>query len=401
VESIDLSGIRATRALIDLDAIAGNVRAVRSVLPSTTQIMAVVKADAYGHGATWVARTALQAGASCLGVATVSEGRALRSAGLREPIILVGSIDPAEAPEACRIGLEITVAHETLLGAVQRYAQGNTESPVKVHIKIDTGLRRNGALPHEAQELAARIVGDGSLSLASIYTHFASADEPDESFTEEQLDCFSRTVAAMREVGVRAPMRHVANSAAILTGRGTDLELVRLGISLYGLPPSDAVPLLPGMRPALSITSRVARVVQLAAGDTVGYNRTYRASKSSGGALVPIGYADGYRRSLSSRGWVGLQGQPAPVLGRVSMDQIVVGIPELAAVAIGDPVAIISRNGADGAPSTTEIAELMGTNVYEVLVGIRQRVPRVYLREGRIIGARVAGVDFAITSDLD
>jgi alanine racemase len=395
VELLDLSGIRATRALVDLDAIAGNVRTIRSVLPPTTQIMAVVKADAYGHGATWVAQTALQAGASCLGVATVSEGRALRNADIRHPIVLIGSIDPAEVGEACRTGLEITVTHAPLLDAVQHVAQSSADAPVRVHLKIDTGLRRNGALPDEALAIAVRIAGDASLRLAGIYTHFASADEPDERFTEAQVECYARCVAAIAAAGVPLPARHVANSAGILTGRGTDFELVRLGISLYGLPPSTDIRLLPGMHPALSITSRVARIVPLAPGDTVGYNRTFRATRASRGALIPIGYADGYRRSLSSRGWVDLHGRRAPVIGRVSMDQIVVEIPDGSPTALGDPVTIMSDTD-DDAPSVTEMAELMSTNVYEVLVGIRQRVPRVYLREGKLIGARVAGVDFAV-----
>ncbi|MGH2618797.1 MAG: alanine racemase, partial [Thermomicrobiales bacterium] len=308
----DLHGLRATRAIVDLDAIAGNMRALRAAVPDSTQVMAVVKADGYGHGAPWVARAALEGGAASLGVATVDEGQVLRAHGLRAPIVLLGSIDPAEAPAACRAELEIAVADQRLLEAVQRAAGLLAlSSPVAVHLKIDTGLRRYGAMPEEAPALARQIAADDRLRLAGVFTHFASADEPDEPFTRDQLHCFEQAITNIRDAGVPLPPLHAANSAGILTGQGTGLGLARAGIALYGVPPSNEVPLRPSMRAAMRIESRITRIVPISPGDSVGYNRTYRAQTSTRGALIPIGYGDGYRRSLSGRGWVGLAGRPA------------------------------------------------------------------------------------------
>ncbi len=386
----DVTGIRATRAIIDLDAIAGNVRALRAALPAPTNLMAVVKADGYGHGAPWVAKAAVEAGASLLGVATVSEGQILREHGLTVPIVLLGSIDPSEARAACAARLEITVAEEELLGAVRRVAGSSQHAPVSIHLKVDTGLRRYGAAPEHATALASQIASDGRLRFAGICTHFASSDEPGEPFTVEQVRRFEQTVADIRRAGIEIPPLHAANSAGILMGHGAAFELVRAGIALYGVRPSADVSLLPSMRPALRIESRVARIVPLRAGDTVGYNRTFQAPEPMTGALVPIGYADGYRRALSGNGWVGINGRHCRVLGRVSMDQIVVEAPSEAPVAVGDTVHVLDGDPESGAPSVDDIAELAGTNSYEILVGIGQRVPRVFVRSGQVVGVRAA-----------
>jgi alanine racemase len=378
---VELRGIRATRATIDLDAVEGNVRALRGALPDTTRLMAVVKADGYGHGAPWVARAALNAGAALLGVATVGEGQVLRAHGIKAPIVLLGSIDAAEVPAACEAGLEITVAGEWLLESVQRVARtAFASSPISVHLKVDTGLRRYGAASSEAAALAVRIAGDSLLCLASIFTHFASADEPGEPFTAAQLQEFDRVIDAVRGAGVRPPPLHAANSAGILTGRGTDFAMARAGIALYGVPPSTEVPLLPGMRASMRIESRVARLIALAPGDTVGYNRTFRATSPMRAALVPIGYADGYRRALSGRAWVGINGRRVPLIGRVSMDQIVVEIPHGVQADIGDVVSVLDGNPELGAPSIEEMADLMDTNAYEVIVGFRERIPQTPTR---------------------
>ena len=382
----DIRGIRATRAIIDLDAIEGNVRALRAVLPDASKLMAVVKADGYGHGAPWVASTALISGASLLGVATVSEGKALRAHGISAPIVLLGSIGVAEAAAASQAALEITVADDNLLIGVQQAARSEAlKEPISVHLKIDTGLRRYGATIESAVALATTISADPLLRLASVFTHFASADEPSDPFTREQLREFQQAVAAIRAVGVRLPPLHAANSAGILTGMGTHYDIARLGIALYGVPPSADVALKPGMRPAMSVESRITRIIRLAPGDTVGYNRTFRAAAPMIGALVPIGYADGYRRALSGRAWVGIHGRRAHVLGRVSMDQIVVEVPGDVEARVGDVVQILGGKEALGAPSIVEMAELVGSNAYEVVVGLRARVPRVFIQNGEVV----------------
>lgn len=386
--------IRATRAVVDLDAVADNVRALRGALPPQTRLMAVVKADGYGHGAPWVAGAAVEAGASLLGVATVPEGELLRHHGLDVPIVVLGAIDPGEAAAAIAADLDLTIAEGRLLEAVQLAAREHGDTlQAGVHLKIDTGLRRYGTLPEHAVSLARQIAEDEHLAFRGICTHFASADEPDEPFTAEQRSRFDRAVAEIREAGVPVPPRHVANSAGVLTGQSGDCEIARPGIALYGVPPSDDVQLLAGMRPAIRIESRIARVVPLAAGDTVGYNRTYRAAGPALGALIPLGYADGYRRSLAGKAWVGIAGERAPLLGRVSMDQIVAQIPDSVQASPGDPVQIMGGAPEFGAPSIAEMAALMETNTYEVLVGIRGRIPRVFVRGGEIIDVRRASGD--------
>lgn len=387
---IDIASIRATRAHVDLDAVETNARLLRGALPETTRLLAVVKADGYGHGAPWVARAAMQGGAELLGVATVGEGQVLRAHGIDAPIVLLGPIDASEAAAACEAGLEITVAGKGLLESVQRAARMVCASSlVPIHVKVDTGLRRYGATAAETVALAVQIAADPYLRLAGVYTHFASADEPDEPFTAHQLDEFDQVIENLRVAGVRLPPLHAANSAGILTRRGTGYDIARAGIALYGVPPSSAVPLLGGMRAAMSIESRITRLISLAPGDTVGYNRTFRVSSPMRAALIPIGYADGYRRALSGRAWVGIEGQRARVIGRVSMDQIVVEIPRATRPGVGDEVFVMGGDPSTAAPSIGEMADLMETNAYEVIVGIRERIPRLYFRGGELVAARI------------
>jgi alanine racemase len=392
-QALDSIASRATRAIVDLDAIEANTRALKAALPAMTRLMAVVKADGYGHGAPWIARTALAAGAEALGVATVSEGETLRRHGIEAPVVLLGSIDPAEAHAACRARLEITVADDRLLDAIRAAARAHSSSPVGVHLKLDTGLRRYGAMPEMALALARQIASDPSLRFCGISTHFASSDEPDEPFTAEQLSRFERAVNEIAAAGMPVPTCHVANSAAVLTGQGIQHGMARPGIALYGVPPSDDVALLPSMRPALRLESRIARIVPLSPGDTVGYNRTFRAERPGFGALIPNGYADGYRRALAGCAWVGLHGERARLLGRVSMDQIVVEVPEGIVARPGDTVHILGGDPALAAPSVTEMASMMETNAYEVLVTLRGRIPRVYVRAGEVIGVRQGEID--------
>jgi alanine racemase len=355
--------------------------------------MAIVKADAYGHGAPWVARAALEAGATRLGVATIGEGEELRNHDVDAPIMVLGSITTGEVDRACRAGLEIAVGDLELLESVQRAVRTSSQpGPARVHLKIDTGMRRYGASLRDAHRLAEQISSDVHLQFAGIFTHFASADEPEDGFTGVQLDLFRQCVAMLANEGIPLPPLHVANSAGIFTGQGIDLNIVRLGIALYGIPPSNDVPLPAEMRPALRLESRIARIFPIDAGDTVGYNRTFRATSATRGALLPIGYADGYRRSLSGRAWVGLNGFRLPVLGRVSMDQTVVELPVGVLAKFGDAVTVMGDMTA-GSPSVNELADLMATNTYEVLVGLRRRIPRVFTRNGCIVGVRTGQSD--------
>jgi alanine racemase len=379
----DWSG-RATRAEIDLDALHDNVRVLRSLLPPGTELMAVVKANAYGHGAPVVAAEVLAAGATRLAVATVGEVAALRRGGIGAPVLILGAIDPAEAPAALRLRAEVTVATEPILEAVAGAARA-FDDPARVHVKVDTGLGRYGAEPAYARVLARRVAADPYLVLAGAYTHFASADEADDAFTRRQDAAFSAWLRLLAEDGVVPEAAHRANSAGSLGGWAGEREIARCGIAVYGVAPSAETLLPAGMRPVLSLRSRVARVFALRTGDTVGYGRTYRCERGESAALVPVGYADGLSRSLSNRGWMNLGGQRAAVLGRISMDQSVVRTPEGCSVHEGDEVVVFGADPSGVAPAVADIAEQTGTIGYEVLTAIGSRVPRVYRRGGEIV----------------
>lgn len=377
---------RATRAVVDLDVVAGNVRAIGRRLARGARLMAVVKGDGYGHGAVAVARSALAAGASALGVATVGEGAALRSAGIGAPILLLSAIDPAEAGAAVAHRLDLTVGTLELLAAIAEAARaGGLAEPPGVHVKVDSGMRRYGAERELAVVLAARVAADACLRLTGLSTHFANADEADEAVTQDQARCFERVVADLAAVGIEPELLHAANSAATLRSERYHYRLVRVGIALYGLAPSAAVVLPAELRPALTVTSRLTRVIGLEPGDGVGYGMTYRAARRERVAVVPIGYADGYRRGLSDRGWMGFRGGRAPLRGRVSMDQAVIGLDDGVAAAVGDEVVVIG-DGRDGGPTVAELAEELGTISYEVVVGISGRVPRLYRSGGEVMG---------------
>ena len=377
---------RATRAEIDLDALAGNVAAIRTVLPADTGVMAVVKANAYGHGAVEIARAAVEAGAVGLAVATVGEGQSLRRAGIVAPALVLGAIDPTEAEAALRSLLAVTVGTEELLDAVQAAARRiGLARPVLVHVKVDTGLRRYGALPDLALALARRVDADARLDLDGVFTHFATADEDDDSFVDDQRRLLSQCLARLAEAGIRPRHSHQANSAGALRGVAAGTSLARVGIALYGASPSPAVPLAAGIRPVMTLRSRIARVFDLAPGDTVGYGRTYRSTTTERAALVPLGYGDGYRRVLSGRGWMGIGGRRAAAIGRVSMDQTVVRLAAGVGAAVGDEVTVMGGSSDEAGPAADELAALCDTIPYELFTGIAVRVPRLFLRGGEVV----------------
>lgn len=377
---------RATRAEIDLDALGGNVRALRSVLPPGGSLMAVVKANAYGHGATVVAREALAAGAERLAVATIGEAAVLRRAGIDAPILILGAIDPAEAPAALRLRIELTIATETLLDAVCDAARASAPGrPPRLHVKVETGLHRYGAEPDLALALARRIADDPCLELAGAFTHFACADEADDAFTREQDAAFSAWLGRLGDESIAIPNHHRANSAGTIGGWAGETGIARCGIAIYGIAPSPDAPLPPGMRPVMSVRSRVARVFDLRPGDTVGYGRTYRCERAERAALVPVGYADGYPRALSGTGHMALGGGRARLLGRISMDQCVVRLPDGVDVAPGHEVVVLGADPAGVAPSIEAVAEMAGTIGYDIASRIAARVPRVYVRSGEAV----------------
>jgi alanine racemase len=378
---------RATRAEIDLDALANNVRHFVALAAPNAAVMAVVKANAYGHGAVMVARTALAAGARWLAVATVDEGRQLRAVGITAPLLVLAPSDPGEAAAAVQADLTLAVGDLATAAAVAAAARA---APATVHVEIDTGLHRFGVPAAAAVATLGRIAALPGLRLGGLYTHFATADEPDRSFLEHQRACFAAVVAAVRAAGIAAPVIHADNSAATLTGQSAATHLIRPGVALYGLSPSATVPAPPALRPVLTLRTRVARVITLAPGDSVSYGRTFIADRPMRAALAPLGYGDGYRRALSNRGLMLLGGRLAPVLGRVCMDQTVIAVPDDVAVAVGDEIIAIGVQGGQQV-TADQLAVLAGTIPYEIGTGITARVPRYYLRGGQVIAIEDLG----------
>lgn len=374
---------RATRAVIDLDAFEANVRLVRALVSPGTELMAVVKANAYGHGAVPIATAALAAGATHLAVATVGEGAILRRAGIAAPVVLLGPIDLGEAATALRLGLEVTIGSAALLDAVAVAVRRlGLPRPAALHLKIDTGMRRYGVEPAEVLTVARRIANDPMLALAGCSTHFAAADAVDDRSLDEQATRFDRCLERLRDDGIGPFRAHAANSAATLRSRRYDYDLVRPGLVLYGLRPAPTVRLPSGIRSVMSVRSRIARLLVAAPGDAVGYGGDYVVDRPERVALVLIGYGDGYRRSLSGRAWMGFRGGLAPVRGRISMDQTVISVPDDVPAGIGDDVVVFDGDPLSGAPDAETLARLMDSIPYELVTGIADRVPRHYRWNG-------------------
>lgn len=390
---------RATRAIVDLDALAGNIEIIRRSLSSDVALMAVVKANGYGHGAIMTAQVAAAAGASRLGVATVGEGTALRRAGTDLPILVLGPVHADEIEQALAAQLQLMVGDAVMVRQIASEARRLAlAEPAAVHLEIDTGMRRHGALPEEASDLARAISDEPALSLDGVATHFAVADDTESEFTEEQAARFECCLREIQSLGIRLGVIHAANSAGTLNFPRHHRDMVRVGIAMYGLPPSSCLPLPTGVRPVMTVASRVARVMTLATGDTVSYGRTYTATLPERAVLVPIGYADGYRRGWSSRAWMAIEGYRAPVRGRVCMDQTVIGLPAGAIVRTGDEVIVAGGQNND-APSFDELGGLIDTISYEVATGFSTRVPRIFRRHGRTVAIEDATGLHRITPD--
>lgn len=368
----------ATHALVNLDHYVANLRALRTLAGHNRALMAIVKANAYGHGAVDCALAAIESGVERFGVARIDEALQLRAAGIEAPVLVIGPPNAAQIEDAVRSSVALTVATDAAVDAVLHAAR-TTGLRATVHLKVDTGLHRYGALPELAIALAKRLANADGVSFEGLYTHFSSSDETDLAPTRDQIERFTGFVEALRALGVAPPLIHVANSAAIVHGMLANTNVVRVGIASYGLDPSDEVQLDERFRPILSLRSTLSRRFTLRAGESVSYNRTFTATSDLDAADVPIGYADGLERHLSNRGWFVVRGERAPIIGRVCMDQTVVNVPPTARE--GDAV-IILGDAEQGAMSADEIGRLCGTNNYETVVGITARVPRLYTRGG-------------------
>ncbi|HEY5109019.1 MAG TPA: alanine racemase, partial [Acidimicrobiales bacterium] len=367
---------RPTWLEIDLAAVAHNVRLL-AVRASGAEVMVVLKADAYGHGAVQVAHTALRSGATDLGVACVPEARVLRRAGIRAPILVLGYTPGWQAREAVGLDLTLAVFDLDTARAFGRAARA-LDSRVAVHVKVDTGMHRLGVHADVAADFVRGLGRVEGLEVAGLFTHFACADDPSPAgvaATDAQLEAFGRVVAELTATGERPAVVHAANSAGLLCRDDAAFDLVRPGIAVYGLPPGSEVA-MGDLRPALSWKSQVAQVHDLGTGESVGYGHTWTATRPSRVATVPVGYADGLRRAPSTWHHVLVRGRRAPLVGRVSMDQISIDVTGIDGVRRGDEVVLIGSQGGDELPAT-RVAEWLGTSPYEVVAEILARVPRV------------------------
>jgi alanine racemase len=366
-------------ARVNLAAIERNVSRLRSDLAPTTSLCAVVKGDGYGHGAVAAARAALSGGARGLAVATAAEAVELRSAGLHEPLLVMGAISHDEIGDALDAQADVVAWTPEFVAALASAAVGR--EPVGAHVKLDTGMGRLGTRdPDDALRVAEQVdEARPRLRLAGVMTHFATAGE-DAGFVTEQLDRFDPFVAQVRR---RWPgiLVHAANSAATLTEPRSHFDLVRCGIAIYGCDPTNADPARQRLEPALELSSYVAALKRAEPGDTVGYGRTFRATDGTYIATVPIGYADGVRRALSNNCDALVGGRRYPLVGTVSMDNITLDVGPRPAVSVGDDVTLIGAQQAERV-TAEEVARRIGTINYEVVCGISGRVPRFYHRDG-------------------
>jgi len=367
-------------AEINLDAIANNVREIRRVTNASAKVLAVVKANGYGHGAVEVSRVALANGAQWLGVARMSEGVALREAGLDAPVLILSYVPPEHAGEVLRYRLSQTV-YTYDMARVLAEAAVREGTRAKVHIKVDTGMGRIGWVAGRGivQEIL-RLAKIPHLEIEGIFTHFADADADDKNYTRRQLERFLEITEALRKAGLDIPLKHAANSPALVEMPETHLDLVRAGIIVYGLYPSDRVKNSDlKLHPAMSLKAKVAYVKKVPAGYKISYGCTYTTVNPTVIVTLPLGYADGYSRALSSKGEVLLRGRRAPVVGRVCMDQIMVDAGLTSEVEMGDEAVLIGRQG-DEEITAGEIAMKLGTINYEVVCMISYRVPRIYVK---------------------
>ena len=371
----------STRVMIDLDILSENFDAIRK--KAGVPVMAVVKADAYGHGAVQVARL-LQDKCTFFCVSSILEAMELRKAGLTKPILLLG-YTPAEAyPTAVREEIRPTIYRMEDAQALSQAAQA-LGLPARFHFAADTGMSRIGFQVTEADaDICARIAGLPGLVAEGLFSHFATADCADLSRAEAQAERFAEFDRMLRERGVNIPIRHLNNSAGLMNF-ATPYEMVRSGIITYGMYPSDEVDkrLLP-LRPALRWLSRVSHVKVLPAGREISYGGTYVTKADTVVATIPVGYADGYRRNLSGRFYVLIRGKKAPILGRICMDQMMVDVTAIPGVQVGDQVTLVGTDG-DETITMEEISARADSFNYEFVCGISRRVPRLYVQDGKTI----------------
>lgn len=373
---------RDTWAEVDLDAIRENIEAFIRYIHPKTKVMAVVKANAYGHGAVETALTALEAGAEYLAVALLDEAIQLRKAGIKAPILVMGWIRPSDAPLAEKYDVALTVFQKEWL---EEALQTNINK-LTIHLKFDTGMSRLGLrTKEEAEAIVEMIKKHSCLQLEGVYTHFATADDMDSPLFHVQRARFQDWLAWLSEKGIQPAMIHTSNSAAAIRLPNDSYHFVRLGISMYGLKPSPSLSIPFPLKPAFSLHSQLVHVKQLQPGDTISYGATYTVKEPEWIGTVPVGYADGWIRRLARKGRVLIEGEFAPIVGRICMDQFMVRLPRK--LPVGTKVTLIGRQN-DKEITMDEIAEQLETINYEIPCNLTVRIPRVYIKNRQKIAVK-------------
>jgi alanine racemase len=371
-----LDGLRPARATVDLDRLANNFRALQSAVP--VPLMPVVKADAYGHGAAQVARHLVSLGAERLAVAYVEEAIALRTAGIGVPLVVLAGFGQGQGGLLIEHGLVPVVSTSRTLEWTLDATRG-LRAPCPVHVKVDTGMTRLGFAPTEFDEAVSRLAESGRVEVEGVMTHLASADE-DESATQRQLDLFDACVARLAGRGIRPRLVHAANSAGLAFVRPTH-TLARPGLLVYGVRPRPLCPPV-SVRPVMTVSADIALIKDVPKGTAVSYGGRWVAPRPSRIATVPLGYADGVPRTdaMREQGYMVVRGRRAPVVGTVCMDLTMLDVTDRPEVSEGDEAVLFGDE-----PTAWDVADLAGTNAWEVLTSVGPRVPRVYQEGGRVV----------------
>jgi len=365
---------RQTWAEIDLDALTHNVKEIKKLLKKETKFCAVVKADAYGHGAIIIAKAALAAGADTLAVSILGEAIELREAGITVPILVLGYTPPSQAPLLVAFHITQAVFSQEVAKAISQAAVAAGVT-AKIHLKIDTGMSRIGINCQEAGSFAAELAALPGLQIEGAFSHFATADSIDKTYAHVQYRCFQEALQQIEDHGVKITVRHIANSAAIVDMPEAHLDMVRAGIILYGLWPSLDVSRKIHLKPTMRFKTRLAFIKYIAAGTSVSYGRIYTSDRTQRIATLPVGYADGWPRSLSNIAHVLLHGKRAPIIGRICMDQCMIDVTHIPDAEPGDEVLLF---GGPDLPAD-EVASQIDTISYELVCMVGKRVPRKYI----------------------
>ena len=375
-------------ATVDLDAVVSNMKSMREALPASTGIMGVVKADGYGHGAVPVAR-AMDPYVEGYAVSNIDEGISLRRHGIKKPILILGVTHSQRFEDLLRYDIQPAMFRLKEAKELSELAAEQGKK-AKIHLALDTGMSRIGMQPdRESAKEAAQMAALYGIELEGLFTHFARADEADKSFYQTQFERYQEFLSYLKEYGVTIPVRHCSNSAGIVENLDSNqMDMVRAGICIYGLYPSDEVDRnRVKLTPAMEIKSFITYIKEIAPGTPVSYGSTFVSEHAMRVATIPTGYADGYNRGLSNRGSVLIRGKRAKILGRICMDQFMVDVTDMPEAEEDDEVTLIGKDGEDEI-TVEEMAACFGGFHYEIICDIGKRVPRVYIQNGRIAGTK-------------